>query len=123
MAAEQTAKANSFLAEGEREYKKITSLADKTVRITIADAEEYSLKERGRGDRQAAEIYREAYTNLQTSNKDGEVTMKPDQDAPSLFEFLRSLEAYEKSMGSENTTFVMAPKGPFFKHFGVGNSK
>ena len=54
---------------------------------------------RGLGDAEATRIYAEAYST-----------------APEFYAFMRSLEAYEKTIG-EHTTLVLSPKSEFFRFF------
>jgi membrane protease subunit HflC len=41
---------------------------------------------------------------------------------PSFAAFYRSMQAYEQSMGSSNTTLVISPDSPFFKYFQKGQT-
>ena len=55
---------------------------------------------RGEGDGEAAKIYSDAYS----------------QD-PKFFDFYRSLRAMETGLSGDNTTYVGAPSGDFFRYF------
>ena len=78
--------------------------ADRDARITIAKAREASELLRGVGDAESTRIYAEAYS----------------QD-PDFYHFLRSLEAYEKTLG-EGTTVVLPPSHEFFRLFQTGGT-
>jgi membrane protease subunit HflC len=103
MESERKREAKEFRAQGEELAKKIRAAADKDRTIILAEADEKSQTLYGEGDAEATRILGNAY------NKDQK-----------FFEFYRSLEAYEKAMKSENTTFVVAPTGEFFKFFNQG---
>ena len=55
---------------------------------------------RGQGDAESAAIYSGAYGQ-----------------APMFYSFVRSLEAYRKSIG-EGTTLILSPDSEFFQYFG-----
>jgi membrane protease subunit HflC len=84
-------------AIGERAAREIRAKAERTARELIAVARAESEVTRGEGDAEAAGIYAKAYS------KD-----------PEFYAFVRSLEAYRKTLG-ENTTMVVAPDHEFFK--------
>jgi len=97
MRTERERLAKKFRAEGEEESRKITSGADKDVRIIMAEAQQQSEIVRGEGDAQAVSIFADAY------GRD-----------PSFYEFVRTLEAYRKTLG-EGTTLILSPSGEFFR--------
>jgi modulator of FtsH protease HflC len=97
MRTERERLAKKFRAEGEEEARKITSGADKDVRILMADARKQSDIERGTGDAQAVKIFADAY------GRD-----------PAFYEFVRTLEAYRKTLG-EGTTLILSPSSQFFR--------
>ena len=97
MRTERERLAKKFRAEGEEEARKITSGADKDVRILMADARKQADIERGTGDAQAVKIFADAY------GRD-----------PSFYEFVRTLEAYRKTLG-EGTTLILSPSSQFFR--------
>jgi membrane protease subunit HflC len=84
-------------AIGEREAREIRAKADREARELLAVARAKSEVMRGEGDAAAARIYAKAYS----------------QD-PDFYAFVRSLEAYRKTLG-ENTTLVVSPDHEFFK--------
>ena len=97
MRTERERLAKKFRAEGEEEARKITSEADKDVRILMADARRQADIERGEGDALAVKIFADAY------GRD-----------PSFYEFVRTLEAYRKTLG-EGTTLILSPSSDFFR--------
>ena len=84
-------------AIGEREAREIRAKADREAREIVAEARAESEVLRGEVDAEAAGIYASAYS------KDAE-----------FYAFVRSLEAYRKTLG-ENTTLVVSPDYEFFK--------
>ena len=92
--------ARKHRAEGEEEARRIRAEADRDARIVVAKARGQAEVSRGEGDAQATRIYAAAY------GKD-----------PGFFAFVRSLEAYRKSIG-EGTTLIMSPNSEFFQFFG-----
>jgi len=78
---------------------KITAEADKQRTIIEAEAYRQSQEIRGRGDAEAIRIYAEAF-----------------QQDPDFYSLLRTLEAYEKTLGSE-TTLVLSTDSDFFRFF------
>ena len=75
----------------------IRAKADAEARVIVANARRDSEIARGQGDAEATRIYAEAYST-----------------DPGFYEFVRSLEAYRKSIG-EGTTLVLSPKSEFFQ--------
>ncbi|HEX5065787.1 MAG TPA: protease modulator HflC, partial [Myxococcota bacterium] len=92
---ERLAKKNR--AEGEERARKIRAEADRDAQIIIANARRDAEIARGQGDAEATRIYAEAYSS----------------DAE-FYAFLRSLEAYRKTIGEE-TTLVLSPDSEFFQ--------
>ena len=85
-------------AEGEERARRIRAEADRDARIIVANARRDSEIARGQGDADATRIYAEAY------GTDAE-----------FYAFLRSLEAYRKTIGEE-TTLVLSPDSEFFQY-------
>lgn len=96
--------AKRIRATGEEKSQKIRAEAEREKVVILAKARQIAQKLRGEGDAQAIKIYAAAFS------KD-----------PRFFEFYRSLQAYEKAMDGQNTTFVLAPEGKFFKYFEKGS--
>jgi membrane protease subunit HflC len=105
MRTERERLAKKFRAEGEEEARKITSGADKDVRILMADARRQADIERGTGDAQAVKIFADAY------GRD-----------PGFYEFVRTLEAYRKTLG-EGTTLILSPSSQFFRLLKEGDGR
>ncbi|MEE8436925.1 MAG: protease modulator HflC, partial [Candidatus Neomarinimicrobiota bacterium] len=97
MEAERKRQANKFRSEGSEEAQKIRASTDKDKTILLADAYKKSEEIRGKGDARAVEIYAQAYS------KD-----------PGFYEFLRTLETYEKII-DDNTTLVLPADSKLFK--------
>jgi membrane protease subunit HflC len=92
--------ARKYRAEGEEAARRIRAEADRDARITVAKARGEAEISRGEGDAQATRIYAEAH------GRD-----------PEFFAFVRSLEAYRKTIG-EGTTLILSPDSEFFQFFG-----
>ena len=99
MISEREKIAREFRATGEEEAQKIRATAEKQRVVTVAEGARKSQEIRGSGDAQAIKIYAEAF----------------GQD-PDFFSFYRSMEAYKKSFGQDDT-MVINPTGDFFKFF------
>ncbi len=97
MRTERERQARKFRAEGEEAARKVRSEADKEVAIIRAEAQREAQILRGQGDAEAVSIFADAY------NRD-----------PELFRFLRTLEAYRKSI-DDKTTIVLSPDSEFFR--------
>ncbi len=98
MRAERTRQAKEYRAEGEEVSLKIRAETDLDVTRLTSDALQKSQLIRGEGDALALRIYAKAF----------------EQD-PRFFQFWRTLEAYEKTLGV-GTTIVMPPTSDFFKY-------
>jgi membrane protease subunit HflC len=96
--------ARKYRAEGEERARRIRAEADREARVIVAQAKRDSEVERGQGDAEAARIHAEAYAV-----------------EPGFYEFMRSLEAYRKTLGSE-TTLVLSPKAEFFRFLESGSA-
>jgi len=90
--------ARKYRAEGEEKARTIRADADREARVTIAQARQQAEVARGEGDAEAARIYAEAY-----------------QRDPEFYAFLRSMEAYRKTIGA-GTTLVLSPDSEFFRY-------
>jgi membrane protease subunit HflC len=91
--------ARKYRAEGEEAARRIRAEADRDARIMVAKARGEAEISRGEGDAQATRIYAEAH------GRD-----------PEFFAFVRSLEAYRKTIG-EGTTLILSPDSEFFQFF------
>ena len=99
MISERERIAREFRATGEEEAQKIRATAEKQRVVTVAEGARKSQEIRGSGDAQAIRIYAEAF----------------GQDVD-FFSFYRSMEAYKKAFGQDDT-MVINPTGDFFQFF------
>jgi membrane protease subunit HflC len=98
MRAERQRMAKKYRSEGEEEAVMIRAQTDKEKTIMLADGYKNAEKLKGEGDAEALRIYAEAYEN-----------------DPEFYSFVRTLEAYEKSLG-EDTTVVLPSDSEFFRY-------
>ena len=98
MTAERERQAMEYRSEGERDATIIRSTTDRDRAIILAEAQKQSEILRGEGDAEATRIFAEAISQ-----------------SPDFFEFIRSMEAYKKSLG-ENTRLILNPDDTFL-HF------
>jgi membrane protease subunit HflC len=98
MRAERQRIAKKYRSEGEEEAVKIRAQTDKEKVILLAESYEKAEKLKGQGDAEAIKIYAEAF----------------ERD-PEFFAFVKTLQAYEKSLGS-NTTIVLPSDSEFFRY-------
>ena len=99
MKAERQRIAKKYRSEGEEEAVKIKAQTDKDKTILLADSYMQAEKTKGEGDAEALKIYAQAY------EKD-----------PEFYSFVRTLEAYGKSLG-KGTTIVLPGDSEFFQYF------
>ncbi len=99
MRANFAEEAQKFRSQGQEEALKVTSSADRERSEIIAEANTKAQTIRGEGEGQATKIFADAF----------------GQDT-GFFEFYRSLEAYENSIGSDDTTLILSPDSDFLKH-------
>ena len=92
--------ARKYRAEGGEKARRIRAEADREARVIVANARRDAEITRGTGDAESTRIYAEAYTK-----------------APGFYAFMRSLEAYRKTIG-DGTTLVVSPDTEFFQFFG-----
>jgi membrane protease subunit HflC len=100
MISEREREAKQFRAEGSEQAQKIRADADKQRTIVIAESQKQAETLRGEGDGLAIKIYADAF----------------GQD-PEFFAFYRSMQAYQRSMASGDTTMVLSPDSEFFRFF------
>ena len=98
MVAERFRKASAFRAEGEEQDKEIRAAVDREVEITLETANGQSAIIRGEGEALAIEALAEALSS-----------------DPEFYGFVRSLEAYEKSLYTD-TTVILDPESELFKY-------
>ena len=97
MEAERNRKANMFRSEGEEEAQKIRAKTERDKTVILADAYKTSQEIRGEGEARALEIYANSFS------KDSK-----------FYEFLRTLETYEKII-DKKTTLVLPGDSKLFK--------
>jgi membrane protease subunit HflC len=100
MRSQRAQEAAGIRADGARRALEIKAEADKERVVTLAEAQRKSSITRGEGDAEATRIYNEAYSR-----------------DPKFFDFYRSMQAMLLGLGGDNTTFVGAPTGDFFRFF------
>lgn len=97
MRAERQRKAKQYRSEGEEKALEIRAETDKEKTIILATAYKESQILRGEGDAKAVEIYANAF--------------KSD---PKFYEFIRTLEAYEKVV-DKKSTLILSTDSDLFK--------
>ena len=97
MEAERKRQANKFRSEGEEEAQKIRAETDRDKTVILAESYKKSQQIRGEGEAKALDIYATAFS------KD-----------PDFYEFVRTLEAYEKVI-DDKTTLVLPGDSKLFK--------
>ena len=100
MRSQRAQEAAGIRADGNRRALEIKAEADKERVVTLAEAQRKSSITRGQGDAEATRIYNEAFSR-----------------DPQFFDFYRSMQAMQLGLGGDNTTFVGAPTGDFFRFF------
>ena len=97
MEAERNRKANMFRSEGEEEAQKIRAKTERDKTVILANAYKISQEIRGEGEARALDIYASSFS------KD-----------PKFYEFVRTLETYEKII-DKKTTLVLPGDSKLFK--------
>ena len=97
MEAERNRKANMFRSEGEEEAQKIRAKTERDKTVILADAYKIAQEIRGEGEARALDIYASSFS------KD-----------PKFYEFVRTLETYEKII-DKKTTLVFPGDSKLFK--------
>lgn len=99
MITENKERATKTRAVGQQAALQIQAEADKEKTVLLADAQKQSEIERGEGDAMAIKTYNEAY------NKDKD-----------FYAFTRTLEAYRKTLATEDTRMILSPEGAFLRY-------
>ena len=99
MISEQNMIAEKYRAQGQGKKQEILGIQTKKEKEILSNAYRLSQKIRGDADAEAIKIYATAY------NKD-----------PDLYEFLRSLDAYEKVF-DPTTKIILSTDNEFLKYF------
>lgn len=100
MNSELNERATERRSKGKELALQITSEAEKERTIILAEAERDAQILRGQGDENAITTYANAF------NVDKE-----------FYSFIRSMEAYKKTMANPQTRLILSPDSEFFKHF------
>ncbi len=100
MNSELNERATEHRSKGNEKALEIRSTAEKEKTILLANAERDAQITRGAGDKEAIKIYADAF------NIDKE-----------FYSFIRSMEAYKKTMANPETRLILSPDSEFFKHF------
>ena len=100
MNSELNERATERRSKGNERALEIRSTAEKEATIILAEADRDSQIIRGNGDKEAIKIYADAF------NVDAE-----------FYSFIRSMEAYKKTMANPDTRLILSPDSEFFKHF------
>jgi modulator of FtsH protease HflC len=98
MRTEREREAKRYRSEGQEEALKIRAETDKQKAIMLAEAYEQEQAIRGEGDAAAIRVYAGAF-----------------QQDPDFFDFVRTLEAYRKSLKGK-TTLVLPPQMEFLRY-------
>ncbi|MGF6426219.1 MULTISPECIES: protease modulator HflC [Bradyrhizobium] len=106
MKSERQREAAEFRAQGDQKAQEIRSKADREATVIVAEANSTAEQTRGAGDAERNRLFAEAYGK--------------DQD---FFAFYRSMTAYENSLRSGDTRFLLRPDSEFFRYFGSANGK
>jgi len=105
MRADRERLARKYRAEGEEQARTIRAVADREAQVIVANATGEAEVMRGEGDAESTRIYAAAFG-----------------EAPEFYSFVRSLEAYRKTIG-EGTTLVLSPKSEFFEYLDGGGRR
>ncbi|MAO91175.1 MAG: protease modulator HflC [Rhodospirillaceae bacterium] len=100
MTTQRQQEARLARAEGDKEAQRIRAEGDKRQRVIVSEARREAEILRGKGDAEAQGLYNSAY----------------GQNV-AFFDFWRSMQAMQKGLGGDTTTFVGAPNSDFFRYF------
>lgn len=100
MKSELNERATERRSKGEERALEIRSTAEKEKTILLAEAKRDAEILKGEGDKEAIRTYAKAF------NVDKE-----------FYSFIRSMEAYQKTMANPETRLILSPDSEFFKHF------
>lgn len=103
MQTERQQEAAEFRAEGAASANRIRAEADRKATVIIAEANKQSELLRGEGDAERNRIFAEAYGK--------------DEQTRGFFNFYRSMEAYQRGLGSGDTRLLLSPDSEFFRYF------
>ncbi len=100
MKSQLNERATERRSKGEERALEIRSTAEKERTIILAEARRDAEITKGKGDEEAIKIYAKAFN--------------VDKD---FYSFIRSMEAYKKTMANPQTRLILSPDSAFFKHF------
>jgi len=106
MQTERKQEAAEYRAQGAQKAQEIRANADREATVIVAEANSTAEQTRGAGDAERNRLFAEAYGQ--------------DQD---FFTFYRSMTAYENSLRSGDTRFLLRPDSDFFRFFGSAAGK
>jgi membrane protease subunit HflC len=106
MKTERQREAAELRAEGAQRGQEIRAKAERDATVIEAEARSQGEQTRGEGDAERNRIFAEAYGQ--------------DRD---FFAFYRSMNAYETSLRSNDTRFLLRPDSDFFRYFGDPSGK
>lgn len=98
MKAEREQMAQKYRSEGSEEATKIRANADKEQKIILSEANKQAQQIKGEGDAKAIQIYGAAF-----------------QKDPKFYEFIRTLETYQKTI-DKNTTLILPSTAEILKY-------
>jgi membrane protease subunit HflC len=99
MNSERQREAAEYRAEGFEQAQEIKAKADRERTVILADAKRQADIAHGEGDAQATAIYADAF------GRD-----------PEFYAFYRSLDAYKKTLGGDDTQYVLSPNSDFLRY-------
>lgn len=105
MKSQREQEAKLIRSEGDQQATEIRAKADKERTILLAEAEKQAQILRGDGDEAAIRTFASAF------NKD-----------PKFYGFVRSLEAYKKTLANPETTMVLSPDNAYLKTLQQGGN-
>lgn len=100
MRAERERVAKEHRSEGHAKAEAIRATADADAAVIIANAQADANKLRAEGDEEAGKIYVGVYSQN-----------------PEFYAFLRSLQAYTKSLSEKRDVLILTPDSQFFQYF------
>ncbi|SKA55874.1 protease modulator HflC [Enterovibrio nigricans] len=106
MRAERETVARRHRSQGREKAEVIRAQAELEVATVLAEAEKTARVTRGEADAEVAKIYANSF------NKE-----------PEFYNFLRSLQAYEKSFNSKGDILVVDPNSEFFQYMKEPNAR
>ena len=99
MQTERQREAAELRAQGTEISERIKAQADRTVTVTLAEANRQAREALGKGEAERTKLLAEAYNRN-----------------PEFFGFIRSMQAYEQGLKSNDTRLVITPDSEFFRY-------